>query len=381
MDAAKTRILFLITTADWGGAQHVVFRIAAECRTRGMEVLVAAGGTGELESRCHDAGIPYRTLAAMRREISLFHDLAALHELRLLLREYKPTVVHLNSSKIGILGAMAANMERVPRVIYRIGGWAFLEDIGRVKQWLYLTAERWSASKKDAIVTVHPGDEQIGKRLGIRPRGRMLTIPNGIDLPAFDRSLLPREEARRALGLPADALCIGTVANFYPPKNIPWFLRTIAPLFSSPLTAHGSPIIFVIIGDGPERANIERLHAELTLHDRVILAGRRSDASRLLRAFDIFVLPSSKEGMPNALLEAMAAGLPCIATDVGACRWMLEPGAGVIIPPNDSNALERAIRELMDNPEKRRAFGDAARRAVETRFRWETTVEKTMELF
>lgn len=371
MEAAKPRVLFLLTTSDWGGVQFFVHAAAVEAKQRGYAVMVAAGGDGELESRCAQSGIRFARLTTMTRDISPFHDLAALHELRTVIREFKPDAVHLNSSKMGVLGSVAANLERVPRIVYRIGGWSFLENISPMKQWMYLTAERWSAPKKDVIVTVHPGDEEVARREKIVPRGRLVTIPNGIDLARFDRERLSRDDARRALGLAQMEIVIGTVANYYPPKELPAYLETIKNL----------PFRFVIIGDGPEREAIMKKHRDLNLGDRVILAGRRGDASTLLNAFDIFVLPSSKEGMPWALLEAMAAGLPCIATDVGACRWMFGPDAGIVVPPKHPDALRDAITDLASNSEKRNRLGEAARRAVESRFRWDTTLEKTLELF
>ncbi len=375
MPLAKPCILFLITTADWGGAQNFVFQTARECRNRGMRILVAAGDTGELEGRCQIEGIPYRQLKAMKRTISPFHDLAALHEIRLLIRETRPTTIHLNSSKMGVIGSFAAHLERVPRVIYRIGGWAFLENIGKFKRAIYLWSERWSAKYKDVIVTVHPGDEIIAKDLGIQPRGRLLTIPNGIDVSSFDCTLMQRDAARKELGVDEKDFVIGSVTNFYPAKNIPWYIESMAPL----LREHEN-MKLVIIGDGPDRDKVEKVVANCSVNDRVILAGRRANAVSLLPAFDIFVLPSSKEGMPWALLEAMAARLPCIATDVGACRWMLEPDAGIIVPLNDAAALKKAIINLLSDTNRSNSLGSNARKTIETRFLWETAIDKTMEL-
>ncbi|MBU2613034.1 glycosyltransferase family 4 protein [Patescibacteria group bacterium] len=369
--AKRRRILFLLTTSDWGGVQHFVFAMAKACQRLDLSVMVAAGGDGELGARCTERGIAYAKLETVRRDLSLVHDLAAIHEIRTLLRGYRPDVVHLNSSKMGVIGSIAADLEHVPRVVYRIGGWAFLERIGVFKRFLYLLAERWTAPKKDVIVTVHPGDEAVAERKRIRPRHRLVTIPNGIDLAAFDRDLLSRDEARKRLGLPLDATIVGTVANFYPPKNLPWYLEAVSTM-RQPL--------FVIVGDGPERDAIETKHQELGLADSVILAGRREDVQTLYRAFDMFVLPSSKEGMPWSLLEAMAAGVPCVATDVGACGWMLDDEAGIVVPSGDADALTNALSTLLGDTALRTRLGDAARNAVERRFRWETSEKATLDL-
>jgi glycosyltransferase involved in cell wall biosynthesis len=374
MTSAKRRILFLITTSDWGGAQSFVCRMAAEAKRAGHDVMVAAGGNGELGKRCADAGVHFEQLETLRRELSPLHDLAAIHEIRKIIRGYKPDVVHLNSSKMGVVGSIAASIEHVSRIIYRIGGWAFLEDVPSWKRATYLWSEKLTASHKDVIVTVHPGDEEEAKRHNIRPKDRVITIPNGLDLSSFDKKLLDRDSARKELGLGPTETVIGTVANFYPPKDLPRYLASMAPLLTS------TNLRLVIIGDGPERNAVEQAIQENDLTNHVMLAGRRSDSATLLRAFDLFVLPSSKEGMPWSLLEAMAAGLPCVATDVGACRWMLEPDTGIIVPPKNGEAMRNAIQSLLTDEQKRAALGAAARHAVETRFRWEDAVRQTLAL-
>ena len=378
MPSVKPRILFLITTSDWGGAQHFLVGLARAAKEAGHTVLVASGETGELSDRCLVAGVPYHQLTNVVREISPLKDLAALHEIRLLIRDFQPGIVHLNSSKMGVIGALAADLERVPRTIYRIGGWAFLEVDSRswLSRQIYLAAERWSASKKDIIVTVHPGDTEEAKRNGIRPRHRIFTIANGLDLDIFDRTLLSRTAARRELGIPDDAFVVGTVANFYPPKRIPWTLTALTPWLAEKNTRH-----LVVIGDGPERMQVEAAYNVSQTKTRIHLLGRRTDASALLPAFDVFLLPSSKEGMPWALLEAMAAKLPCMATDVGACRWMLEPDAGIIIPPHDSEVWHRELTHLEEDDALRVQLGQAARETVESRFRWKTAVTQSLALF
>jgi glycosyltransferase involved in cell wall biosynthesis len=375
MPSAKRRILFLITISDWGGAQSFVCRMAAEAKRAGHDVMIAAGGDGELFARGAAEGIHVVRLKMLRRELSPLHDLAAIHEIRTVIRDYKPDVVHLNSSKMSVVGSIAASIEHVPRIIYRIGGWAFLEDLPSWKRQIYLWSEKLTAHRKDIIVTVHPGDEEEANRHNIRPKDRVVTIANGLDLPSFDAALLDRAGAREKLGLRATDIVIGTVANFYPPKDLPHYLASIAPVLTS------TNLRAVIIGDGPERNAITNaIHAN-NLADHVILAGRRDDSTALLRAFDLFILPSSKEGMPWSLLEAMAARLPCIATDVGACRWMLEPNAGIIVPPKNADAMRHAIMSLVSDTQRQTALGDAARIAVETRFRWENVVRQTLALF
>ena len=186
--------------------------------------------------------------------------------------------------------------------------------------------------------SVHPEDAKLAKRLGIKPKKQVLGIPNGIDFDAFHKVLLSREEARKALHIAEDKIIFGTIANFFPPKNLPNYIEACA------LVAQKLPQAqFLILGEGMERKRIEGERKRYGLENSVLLPGNKNQASRYLQAFDIFVLPSSKEGMSFALLEAMTAGLPCVATDVGAASFMFEnEQCGWIASPDKMEEIGRA---------------------------------------
>lgn len=372
------RILLLVTQADWGGVQSFLVRFAKQLKAEGREVLLAAGGEGELWAEAEKAGIPTRKLERMTRAIHPVKDWSAIGEIEHLIREFKPDAIHLNSSKMGVLGSIASAALKkhgaVPWTVYRIGGWSFLEPISGWKRWLYRTAERTTAKYKDVIVTVHPGDERIARDLRIIPRKTLVTVPNGLDLASFVSALGTRNASRQSLGLSEHAFVFGTVANAYATKGLLAYLDVAARV-----CALNDAIRFVIIGEGPQSKELERKRDALGLADRVVLPGQRTDAGTLYPAFDVFVLPSVKEGMPWTLLEAMAAGIPCVATDVGACAWMLEDSgagrAGEIVPPHDALAMVRALDALRNDKEKRAALSRAARFNVTDRFSWKKTFE------
>ncbi len=377
MPSAK-RILLLVTQADWGGVQSFLIHFATELKKEGHEVLLAAGGEGELWAEAERQGIHTHRLTHVRRDINLIEDWRAIRELTRLYRSFRPDAIHLNSSKMGVLGSLAATSDKRqatnshPRVVYRIGGWSFLEPMASWKQWIYRTAETVSAKYKDVIITVHPGDEMLAKKLGIVPRERIVTVPNGLDVAAFVSRLKTRMDARRALGIPERAFVIGTIANAYPTKALLPYLNVLKRMCDE-----DRGVVAVIFGNGAELEMVTRTRDTLGLTDRVLVTGYRSDAASFLPAFDLFALPSRKEGMPWTLLEAMAAGLPSVATDVGACRWMLEDesrgNAGVIVPVGDAAALHDAFRQIKNDPERRAHLSSAARRIVTERFSWEET--------
>ncbi len=385
------RLLFVITQAEWGGAQSYVLRAAKEARRRGFEVLVTAGGSGGLEMRCRESDIPYIRLTRLVRSISPVRDLGAVRELSPLMREWKPDIAYLHSSKAGIVGSLAARLARraaggtkIPRVVYRIGGWSFLDPVSPAQKTIRRWSERVTARLKDVIIVLHPDDEALARRYRIVPRERIVTIPNGLDLAAFDANLLPRDEARAVLrglwrsgvpshaAMPENSPLVLTVANFYATKNLTGYLEAVRLLIKLRPDAR-----VLVLGDGDGRDAIENKRRALGLEEIVSLPGRRDDAASLFAGADAFVLPSLKEGMPWTLLEAMAAAIPCIVTDVGANRWMAGNDGALIVPPKDANKLAQTVAAILNDHERARDLGRRGRQIVESRLTervmWEAT--------
>jgi glycosyltransferase involved in cell wall biosynthesis len=366
---SSPHIVLAITLAVMGGATSFVYEYAVWLKKKGFKVTIIAGNGSLLFEKAAEAGIPCLPAPFMQREIRPWLDLPAIFALAKLFHDLKPTVVHLNSSKMGVIGSLAARLARVPRVVYCIGGWAFLESIAPWKKQFYAVAERLTAPLKDAIICLSPRDKEAAEDRHIRPRETIAVVPNGVDLPSLDRTRLSRAEARETLGISQDRFVFGTIANFHNPKNLPAYIRQAATFL------HTSPSAsLVLIGDGPERSLIEGVIQELNLNAQVHLVGSREEAHRFLSAFDVFVLPSTKEGMPFSLLEAMAARLPCIVTDVGAHTWMLEGSGSWIIPANTAQALQTALSEAIQNRGQLVDIGQANRLIVEQRFPLEKTL-------
>jgi glycosyltransferase involved in cell wall biosynthesis len=386
------RLLIVITQAEWGGAQSFVFRAAQEAVRRGFDVLVTAGGKGALETRCGESSIPYRRLTKLKRELSPVYDFRAIHELVLLMKEWRPDAVFLHSSKAGVVGSIAARIAHVPWTVYRIAGWSFLDPVPNAQKAIRRWSERLTAPFKDVIITLHPDDERLARATHIKPHGSIVTIPNGLDLASFDANLKSREEARRVLeslwqttagrrqpaddGLTSSPIIL-TVANFYPTKNLLGYLDAIALTHSAQRTAHSAR--FLIIGDGEQREALIRKRDELGLTSVVAFAGQQDDAASLLRGADLFVLPSLKEGMPWTILEAMAAALPCVATDVGANRWMLGD-AGTVVPAGDTDKLADAIIRRLNDEQGSADMGRRARQTLEARFTEQPMWDKTFQM-
>ncbi len=363
MPTDQAPIALAITLAKPGGTTSFVFRFAQWLQTQGERVIILVGEEGTwLEERCAEAKIPLQRLPHLRRAIHPWHDFWAISAFRRALREIQPKALHLNSSKAGVIGSLAGRLEHVGPIVYCIGGWAALDARSSLQRAAYLWPERVSAGWKDTIVCLHPGDLAFAKENGIQPRSRLALIPNGIDAPAMRQELLERTQARHRLNLPKEGFIVGTIANFYPAKDLPAACAAYAQVHR----AHPE-VRFCLIGEGPERPHIEAAIQKHGLGKAVFVVGAREQASQFLKAFDLFVLPSNKEGMPFVLLEAAAAGLPIVTTDVGAHAWMLPEAT--IVPPQQPTALAQAILRAIDDPQTPSYEKSLARFDEETCFR------------
>jgi glycosyltransferase involved in cell wall biosynthesis len=351
--SSKRRILFIITQSEMGGAQRFLYNLLARISPN-YEIRVAVGSDGghELIEQFNGIGISVTRLKKLRRDINPLEDIGAIFEIRELIKEFQPDDLYLGSSKAGFIGSLATVFpSRIPnlKVIYRIGGWTFNDPWPAWKKNLWINLEKLSAQWKDVIIVNNKHDLEQAKSLNIKPRQSIVLIHNGIDPYKLD--FTSRDEARfkifeklsknSARIFQAETI-IGTVANFYPPKGLNYLIET-AEHFKN-----NEEIVFAVIGDGPERENLERQIREKGLEKKIFLLGKIKDGYKFMPAFDMFVLPSVKEGFPFAILEAMAAKIPVIATRVGSIPEVIENGKnGFIVEPGNPAALAGKIKELL----------------------------------
>jgi glycosyltransferase involved in cell wall biosynthesis len=209
------------------------------------------------------------------------------------------------------------------------------------------------------------------RRIGV-PRAKVVVIPNGVDFP--DQGASPdRSIAREALGLPVDGVLVGSVARLDPVKRLDVLLKALAALGGARA---------VIVGYGPQERQLTEMAAELGLNERVRFVGYQQDVWPWLAACDVFVLSSDWEGMPNAVLEAMGAGLPVVATAAGGTLDVVVDGVtGLLVPPRDATALASALERLIHDPNLRRTMGAAGRRRAQEFFSAQHMVERTQALY
>ncbi len=355
MDSHRKKVLYVITKSNFGGAQRYVFELATHLHQNGHEVHVACGGSGVLTQKLSEAGITVHTIKNFERDINLKKELGALRELYALIRTLKPDVVHLNSSKAGGSGAFIARMCRVPKIVFTAHGWPFFEDrnfFARSVIWFlsYLTV---LLAHKTIVVSVH---DHTYAHLPFLHK-KLTYIRTAVPHITF----LPREVSRGKLFTSTqihehvDDLWIVSTSEHTPNKNLLFLIRAVHAYNET----HTQKIFLTLIGTGELKTTLETEAAHLNLTHSVSFLGYVEDARTYLRAFDVFVLPSVKEGLPYGLLEAGLAGLHTIASAVGGIPEVLSSSTlGVLIDPKSPDSLISAFEETAARARKQRENKD-----------------------
>jgi glycosyltransferase involved in cell wall biosynthesis len=362
------KILYLITRAERGGGQVHVLELIRGFRNH-CDIELATGEEGFLVDETRRLGVPCHVIPDLVREIHPRKDLRALRDLIHLLKKTQPDLVHTHTSKAGILGRIAAWMCRVPSV-FTAHTWSFVE--GASWKWKVLGApcERLVALDGGAIINVSDANRELALKYRIAPAKRLITIHNGVPDLAYEYQERSGPFGRRREGVPVVIM----VARFAPPKDHAMLLDAA--------TRIRAPFRVQFAGDGPTMQEIQDRAKTLNLLDRVEFLGDRSDIVDLLRKASIFALPTNWEGLPISILEAMRAGLPIVATDVGGVgESVLDGENGLLTPRGDTAAFAAALERLLIDSDLRARMADASRRMFLQRFTAEQMFRKTFNIY
>ncbi|MFA6304937.1 MAG: glycosyltransferase [Patescibacteria group bacterium] len=376
MTDSRIKILYLVTQSEWGGAQEYVFNLAFNLNKNQYTPLVLAGretlsdqreskgGNGALFNALKAQKLPYQELKWVKRAINPLFDLLAVFELIGIFKKEKPNVIHLNSSKIGFLGSLAGKIYQATanhelRIIYTAHGWVFNEPQPWLISKIYFWIEKISSAWKDVIITVCEADKQIALKNNFKTK--IVTIHNAVDSQQLN--FLDKQTAQTKLwqltkdnneSLHKEAKIIFTIANLYPTKGINYLIEAAAIL----IPQHPN-LVFMVAGEGQERIRLESLILKHKLTDNFFLLGSVLNAYQYLKAGDLFVLPSVKEGLPYAILQAKAGQVPIIATRVGGlpeilpqnCLIPLDNRTGGVLPPILADKIESFLAGRLPIPE------------------------------
>lgn len=368
----KKKVLFAITKANWGGAQRYVFDLATHLPKDAYNVSVVSQKKGTLIEKLHKENIRTLSVPHLERDISFLKEVAVFFSLIKILRRERPDVFHINSSKIGGLGALAGQIVGIPRVIFTAHGWAHTEDRGIIARTVILFFHYLTILFSHTTIAVsHTVKDQITPSF---LRKKITVIHNGIATPLH----IKKEEELRAFRLknniPDDAFIVGTISELHKNKGLSYAIDAL------PFTP--KDIHFIVMGEGEEREHLTKKIKESRLEKRVHLLGHVPEASSYLPLFDIFLLSSTKEGFPYALLEAGAASLPVIATKVGGIPELIhEKESGILIPPRNPKEIGAALSFMKEHKDKAVSFGKALNTKVREVFSLTQMVERTEKLY
>jgi len=363
------RVATLITRLEGGAGILALRGMLALDPARFQVILVTGSGDRHIDQASH-GGLEVITEPALRAAIDPWHDRSALRRLSALLRQRHFDVVHTHTAKAGAVGRIAARRCGVPRIVHTYHGFPFHEFQSRLRRSSYIAAERYLGRMTDVALCVGTGVAVEAIRREIMPAERVRTI--GVAVPEMPASAPgARERARRELGIPPDATVIGAVGRLTYQKAPEDFLAALRELGRT--RPAGQPdLVGVWVGSGDLAERIDRLSRSAP-GPRVVLAGERADIPDILPAFDVFALPSRYEGLPTVIVEAMACGVPVVATAVNAVGDLVVPGeTGLLVPPQRPDQLAGAVGYLLSHPEEAARMAATARERLGTRYSVET---------
>ncbi len=448
----KAKVMFLVTKGDMGGAQKYVSQLANGLDKERWETIIVTGteGTGGAP-----ADYKLKWLTNKWQPFFLFYsDIMAVAELARFFKRERPVVVHLNSSKAGVVGALAAKLVGVPRVIFTAHGWVFADEkLARTRRLFYRWLHKIAAWWQDTVITVSEYDRKLAVHHKVAPEKKLVRIWNGISIKNFQSSLLERHEARTKIlneypiikiqdtnkpQIPIyndqkleqmdsrfrgndnkednirEEIWVGSIGRLVKEKNYSLLLEAINKLrvyevesgkereilhptevgvqndggekmnFSAirqlaeadgndrEWSGNDKLIRCFIIGEGYEEVKLRGEIKRLGLEEEFFIVPPDGRDARLMRAFDVFVLPSRKEGLPYTIIEAFAAGVPVIVSRVGGMTELVQGERGWIFEPDNAEELAEKIGEVLENKEERERRAEAARKFAEE----ELTVEK-----
>ena len=378
----KIRVLRIINRFNIGGPTYnAVF--LTRYLSEDFETLLVGGmpEEGEADSLhiLEEYGIEPLLLKEMKREPRFSHDRAAYMRLKAIIREFKPDIVHTHASKAGALGRKAALSMKVPVVVHTFHGHVFHSYFGKLKTFVFKTIERRLARRSSGIIAIsNTQKKELADEHQICPSEKIEVIPLGFDLKRFQNSKeLFREKTRQIYSLKEDEVAVAIIGRLVPVKNHRMFLEVIR-ILSSEMK---NKVSFFIVGDGTEKVLLEQEISEMNLPQnlKIVMTSWIKDIAAFNAGMDVICLTSNNEGTPVSLIEAQAAGIPVISTDVGGVRDIVQDeDTGYVVPQNEPILFAEKLRSLIEDKNKREKMSQNGWSFVEDKFHY-TRLVRDME--
>ena len=377
------RIVHIITRMIVGGAQENTLLCCRDLRREhGDEVVLvtgpALGPEGDLLKQHADFEVPVVLLNSLRRPIHPLRDTRAYFQIRNVLRDIRPDIVHTHSAKGGFLGRLAAHRQGIP-VVHTVHGAPFHQYQHDAARMLFTMCERWAARRCDRLICVADAMTDLLVKAHVTSPDHCTTIYSGMDVEPFLRAEEQRDPTRRELGFESHHVVIGKIARLFHLKGHDDLIGA-----AEGVIRRNPDVRFLLVGDGILRADIERRLERLGLREHFVLTGLvpPNRIPTLIGAMDALVHVSLREGLARALPQALIAGKPVVSYAVdGAPEVVLPEETGLLVEPRNVGQLEQALLRIASDPAIRREWGRAGRERFTDRFRHQTMTAAIRRLY
>lgn len=347
---------------ELGGAQqNTLFTVEHMDRGKFEPILITGIGGPLMEDAKKMTNVRSYFVPHLIREINPIYDLIALIKIWRIVKKEKADVVHTHSSKAGILGRWAAWLAGAPVIIHSIHGYGFHDFQNPIIRWFFVKIEALTARITTAFIAVSQNNLERGVSLRLFNKEKVFLIRSGINIDEFRHTKVDSQTKRRELGIAPLGPLVGMVACFKPQKAPEDFVKVAAIVQKKISEAN-----FLLVGDGELRGEVEALIKEFKLDGKVILTGWRRDIPQIMKMFDVLILTSLWEGLPRVFPQAMAAGIPIVATKVDGAPEVVKEGLnGFLLSPRDIEGLADKVIFLLKSPQIARDMGRAGHDFVE----------------
>lgn len=372
----KTKVLYVITKGVWGGAQKYVYSLAVNLPKEQFEPVVVCGQGGILKEKLLEQNTRVIEIDNLKRDISILSEFKSFVKLAQIIKDEKPDVIHLNSPKASGLGALAGRLFGIKKIVFTAHGWTFNEDRNILSKSIIWLLSWVTVVLSHKVIVIASREKSQALNMPFVSKNKIELIRNGIEKIDF----LEKVDARKKL-LPElysnfenNTMWIGTMAELQKNKGYKYIIEALSKVVK--------PFVFVALGEGEERKNLENLIREHRLEEKVFLIGFKDKSPQYLKAFDIFTLTSIKEGLPYTLIEAGFASLPVVSSNTGGIPDIIDNTVnGILTESKNVSGIKNAIENLIENVEMRENYGNKLREKVEQEFSLDKMLEKTIQLY
>lgn len=385
------KVLILITKSNWGGAQRYVYDLATNLPKTTYSVEVLSGGKGVLIDELKKAGIKASGDLDIERDVNILKDFKIFLKLISILKKDRPDILHVNSSKIGGLGALAGRVVGIKNIIFTAHGWAFNENRALTSKLIIKFLHWFTIVLSHRTISV---SENLKSQMENWPLilNKITVIHNGIKNEPIFSKINARNELAKVNGTfreliakcnPKNLIIVGSVGELHTIKGYEHAIKGIKSLIDNLKKIHPTKeIVYTIMGEGEYRKDIEKIIKKLDMQESVFILGLVPIAFQYIKAFDIYIMPSISEGLPYSLLEAGLASLPIVATAVGGIPEVIDDmETGILIQPKKPREIQHALEFFITHKKTQKEYSLKINKKVLKGFSIEKMIEDTLKIY